>query len=158
MNNCSEFADGLLAEWRSFDELDKKQLYQLLKLRSDVFIVEQQCPFGDADGLDDQALHLLLQDGGEFVGTLRLMGPVAGAEGGVNKVQRVVVSKSHRRRGLAQKMLRAAIDQCARRSEGIPLELEAQVYAQALYASFGFVPIGDVFLDDGIEHILMRRV
>ncbi|WP_068085884.1 GNAT family N-acetyltransferase [Polycladidibacter stylochi] len=145
--------------WHAFDRLTVQQLYAVLKLRQDVFIVEQACPYPDTDGEDGKAWHLLYtqgEDGVELAGYLRVFLGDA-AKGKASKIGRVVVDKAARGQGVAQKMLSLAVEYCQNKAPRCPIELEAQVYAQALYKAAGFEAVGEVFLEDGIEHILMRR-
>ncbi|MFI5609184.1 GNAT family N-acetyltransferase [Amycolatopsis sp. NPDC051903] len=133
-------------------DLTADRLYAILRLRADVFVVEQECAYGDVDGRDLLAAtrHLWLEDAdGSVLAYLRVLAD----PGGISRIGRVVTAASARGRGLAASLMEAALDGAA--GEFV---LDAQTYAQSLYARFGFVPEGDEFLDDGIPHITMRRV
>ncbi len=138
----------------SFDDLDPRTLYSILKLRSDVFIVEQQCAYQDLDGRDDEpgTRHLWLtaaDRGEEPLAYLRILEqPDRTAV-----VGRVVVAVTARRRGYARELLRAAIGVIGDRESS----LHAQTYARSLYESAGYSVDGPEFLEDGIPHVPMRR-
>jgi len=127
----------------------------LLKLRADVFVVEQRSPYPDIDGRDDApgTLHLWLIDersAGIPVAYLRM---VTDLDGSV-RIGRVVTAASHRGRGLAGRLMTAAMD---RLSPEVPCVLNAQTHLERFYAGHGFVVTGPEFDDDGIPHVPMRR-
>jgi ElaA protein len=133
-------------------DLTPAQLYELLRLRIDVFAVEQDCVYQDLDGrdLDQDTRHFWIEDGaGEVVACLRLLAEPDGEF----LIGRVVTAKSARRRGLANRLMLAALADIG----DAPCRLNAQVYATPLYASVGFAPVGEQFLEDGIPHLPMRR-
>jgi ElaA protein len=131
-------------------DLTAAQLYAVLRLRCDVFVVEQECAYPEVDGRDllPGTRHLWISGDDGVDAYLRVLAE----PGGVGRIGRVVTAKSARGRGLAGELMAAALD-------GAPGEfvLDAQTYAQGLYARFGFVAEGEEFLDDGIPHITMRR-
>ncbi|MFD2469762.1 GNAT family N-acetyltransferase [Amycolatopsis silviterrae] len=131
-------------------ELTAAELYAILRLRSDVFVVEQDCVYADIDGLDlrPETRHLWLTSGGEVVACLRVLAE----PGGGSRIGRVVTAKPARGQGLAAQLMAAALEGAA--GEFV---LDAQTYAQQLYARFGFVAEGEEFLEDGIPHVTMRR-
>ncbi|WIX78718.1 GNAT family N-acetyltransferase [Amycolatopsis carbonis] len=132
-------------------ELTAAQLYAILRLRADVFVVEQECAYGDVDGRDllPSTRHLWFTDpAGEVTAYLRVLAD----PDGVARIGRVVTAASARGHGLAASLMEAALAGAS--GEFV---LDAQTYAQRLYARFGFIPEGDEFLDDGIPHITMRR-
>jgi predicted GNAT family N-acyltransferase len=131
---------------------DQAEVDAALALRYDVFCIEQGVSLDEErDGRDDEALHLVVVDGGEVVGTCRLL-PV----GSEIKLGRMAVVASHRGRGLAAELLVEA-DVRARELHAQRIALAAQLTAQALYERAGYAPYGDVFLDAGIEHVMMRK-
>jgi ElaA protein len=132
-------------------DLTAAQLYAILRLRCDVFVVEQECAYPEVDGCDllPGTRHLWISGSDDGVDAyLRVLAE----PGGAGRIGRVVTAKSARGRGLAGELMAAALG-------GAPGEfvLDAQTYAQGLYARFGFVADGEEFLDDGIPHITMRR-
>lgn len=135
-------------------ELDTATLYRLLKLRVDVFVVEQECAYPELDGRDllPTTRHLWIEDDGEVVATLRLLDE---HEGGVTsfRLGRVCTAVPARGRGYSARLLRAALTETG----SATVRLNAQSYLVDMYATFGFAPDGEEFLDDGIPHIPMRR-
>ncbi|GAA3578053.1 GNAT family N-acetyltransferase [Amycolatopsis ultiminotia] len=132
-------------------ELTAAQLYAILRLRSEVFVVEQDCVYADIDGRDLPAdtRHLWLTgEDGELLAYLRVLTD----PGGLRRIGRVVTARAARGRGLAARLMAAALADAT--GEFV---LDAQTYAQGLYARFGFVPEGEEFLEDGIPHRTMRR-
>ncbi len=137
---------------RRFAELDARTWHDLLRLRVDVFVVEQECAYPELDGRDVEAdtLHLWEADShGGVVGYLRLLAD----PDGVRRIGRLCVSGAHRGRGVAGALMSAALEACG----AAPVVLDAQSYLAGWYAGFGFVPTGPEFLDDGIPHVPMRR-
>lgn len=132
--------------------------YGLLQLRAAVFVVEQACPYLDLDGLDlaPGVLQLVGRDGdGAVLTTARVLPPgIAFAEPGIG---RVVVAAQARGRGLAHALMQRALVLCEQRWPGQPVMLGAQQYLTAFYARHGFVVVSDVYLEDNIPHVHMRR-
>jgi predicted GNAT family N-acyltransferase len=123
-----------------------------LALRYEAFCIEQGVSLEEErDGLDGEALHLVVLDDGEVVGTCRLL--LVGSE---VKLGRMAVAASHRGRGLAAELLVEA-DARSRELRAERIALAAQLTAQALYERAGYAPYGDVFLDAGIEHVMMGK-
>ncbi len=142
-------------ELKDFNELSVEQLYSLLKLRCDVFIVEQECAYPDIDGLDPVAKHVLvLNDAGDILGALRIM--LSYDDGDVFKIGRVVVSKEARGQGIAGKLMEAALSCCAATNDEARVELQAQAYLQDFYLRLGFFAISEIYPEDGIPHVDMR--
>jgi predicted GNAT family N-acyltransferase len=131
---------------------DQSEVNAALALRYDVFCVEQGVSLEEErDGRDDEALHLVVVDGGEIVGTCRLL-----ADGSDVKLGRMAVAASHRGRRLAAALLVEAEAQ-ARELRARRIVLAAQLTAQAVYDRAGYAPYGDVFLDADIEHVMMAK-
>ncbi len=131
---------------------DRAEVDAALALRYDVFCVEQGVSLEEElDGRDDHARHLVVVEDGEVVGTCRLL-----AHGAEVKLGRMAVAPSHRGRGLAAELLIEA-DVRARELHARRIALAAQLSAQALYERAGYAPYGDVFLDAGIEHVMMAK-
>ncbi len=140
--------------WREFVELEKEELYAVLKLRADVFILEQRSFFQDIDGQDQAGLHLILLDGeARIIGTLRLL---PGVQEQTVTIGRVVLAPSARGLGYGRRMLVAALEKIAQRWGRSSVRLSAQVVQEKFYAGFGFVRISDPYDDAGIQHIDMR--
>jgi len=131
------------------DRISAADLYAALRLRGAVFVVEQDCAYLDADGLDllPDTLHVWLADGGQMASYLRVLHE----PGGGHRIGRVVTAPSHRGQHLASRLLLAALDHAER-----PVVLNAQSHLVDLYASHGFVVDGPELLEDGIPHTPMR--
>ncbi len=138
---------------KSFDELSNEELYEVLKLRQIVFVVEQDCPYLDADDKDQESKHVLLYENDVLIGYARLL-PEGLSYEGFTAIGRVVVHPEHRRKGLGSNIMKLSIAGCKEMSS-LPIKLSAQVYALDLYANLGFVPVGETYLEDGIPHQAM---
>lgn len=138
-----------------FNGLTTTQLYDALALRSEVFVVEQHCVFLDIDGLDRQTWHLLGHgDGGALKAYARLIPP--GLKGPDALIGRVVTAPAARGGGTGRALMAEALAQCERLWPAQSLTLHAQAHLQPFYASFGFTPVGETYMEDGIAHIEMR--
>ena len=134
----------------AFDELDARTAYDVWRLRQDVFVVEQACPYPDLDGRDvePETRHVVLTEGEAAVGYLRVLD-----DGERLRIGRVVLAPAVRGRGLADGLMTAALEACDDRE----VVLDAQSPLRDWYAGFGFVVSGPEFLEDGIPHLPMRR-
>jgi ElaA protein len=138
---------------RRLDAFSAVELYALLKLRVDVFVVEQACAYPELDGKDLDALHLRLLIAGETAGYARLWRP----ESGPPRIGRVLVAPSHRGKRLGEAVIRAAMAACGTHFAGEPIALSAQSHLEAFYASLGFSPTSEHYVEDGIPHVDMLR-
>ena len=139
---------------KSFEELNKAELYQIIQLRIAVFIVEQDCPYPDLDDMDQDAQHLWIEDAGEIVCYLRIN--PAGSRFLEPSLGRIVTKKSLRNRGLAEKLIKKAIDLvCEKESRAI--RISAQCYLEKYYEKFGFIKASEEYLEDNIPHIEMLK-
>ena len=139
---------------RRLDAFSARDLYAMLKLRVDVFVVEQNCPYPELDGNDPACLHLRLLDGDELLACARLWRPTPDAH---PRIGRVAVSPDHRGRRLGEALMREAVGECQMAYPNEAIELSAQSHLQRFYASFGFEPISPEYLEDGIPHVDMLR-
>ncbi|WP_343313334.1 GNAT family N-acetyltransferase [Brucella sp. BE17] len=140
--------------WDAFDDLTPRALYEILKLRVDVFVVEQKCPYPEIDGKDFNAFQLRILDGEELAASLRVLPPET--EGKPAKIGRVVVHADYRGFKLGQQLMREAIAFAQEQFPGLAIELGGQSHLQKFYGSFGFVVISEEYLEDGIPHVDMR--
>lgn len=140
-----------------FDELDARTAYAVWRLRQDVFVVEQACPYPDLDGrdLEPGTRHVVLEEDGALLGYLRLLD-----DGDHWRIGRVVLTRTARGRGLADTLMTAALAQCHGSGQSFgdsrAVVLAAQSPLAGWYATFGFEVTGPEFLDDGIPHLPMR--
>lgn len=140
-----------------FDQLSLRQLYDLLALRIDVFIVEQNCPFHDADGKDFYAWHCLgYDDEGTLVAYTRLFDLHLSYEG-FTSIGRVATSDKVRGQGAGRQLIAYSIEQCEKLFGHQPIKIGAQQYLLKFYESFGFKSTGEDYLEDGIPHTIMIR-
>lgn len=135
------------------DAFSPIDLYALMKLRVDVFVVEQACAYPELDGHDGKALHLRLLIDGETAAYARLLRP----EGAHPRIGRVLVSPAHRGKRLGDTLMREAIQACEAHFPGEPIALSAQSHLKRFYESLGFSPTSDEYVEDGIPHIDMQR-
>ena len=136
---------------KRFNELSLEELYDILQLRASVFVVEQNCPYLDPDGLDKKALHLFIKDDSGIKACLRVMD--RGAESEYVSIGRVVAAD--RRKGYGTKILAEGIKAAREYFSADCIYLEAQTYAKGLYTKLGFREISGEFLLDGIPHVKM---
>ena len=136
---------------KRFDELSLDELYAILRLRVNVFVVEQCCPYPELDDRDQQALHVWLEDDEGIEAYLRVLD--RGITGPHAAIGRVIAVK--RRAGLGRKIVQAGIDTARERFGAETIYIEAQTYARGLYEKLGFRQISEEFLEDGIPHIKM---
>lgn len=134
-----------------YDDLDRDTLYDILALRSAVFVEEQACAYRDVDGRDRHAYHMTCTDGGRLVGYLRILN--RGETFDEMSIGRVVVTD--RRRGIGTEMVRRALEFITENLNEDAVRIESQTYAAEMYERLGFVRIGEEFLEDGIPHVQM---
>lgn len=144
----------LISRWNELDDFTPRALYALLKLRVDIFVVEQKCPYPEIDGKDIGAFHLRILDGDELAAALRVLPPES--EGKPAKIGRVVVAPDYRGYQLGRRLMQEAIAFSEERFPGTAIELGGQSHLQKFYGSFGFEAISDEYLEDGIPHVDMR--
>lgn len=158
---CREGAveQGQDLAWRvcRFDELSPLELSRIYRARQQVFVVEQQCLFVDADELDESAWHLAgwSRDSDSPLAYARLVEP--GAKYAEPAMGRVITVAAARGKGLGRELVRRAIEHAERVHPGQGLRISAQQRLQRFYSGFGFVPVGEGYLEDGIAHIEMLR-
>jgi len=140
---------------KKFDELTLDELYNILQLRNEVFIVEQDCVYKDLDGKDRSAWHLMAVEDDKLVAYTRILPP--GVSYSDPSIGRVVTSSLKRRSGLGRELMKRSIEACERLFGKTSITLSAQVYLQIFYGSFDFIVVGEEYLDDGIPHIEMSR-
>ncbi|WP_370240479.1 GNAT family N-acetyltransferase [Aeromicrobium sp.] len=133
------------------DDLDARTLHDLLRLRVEVFVVEQACPYPEVDGRDVEpgTRHLWLLDGDAVAATLRILED----DDGLARIGRVATAAAARGRGLAGTLMEAALDEIGERAS----VLDAQAHLSSFYERFGFLIVGAQYLEDGIPHVPMLR-
>ena len=136
---------------KKFEELTNSELYNLLKLRVDVFVVEQNCSYKELDDLDQTALHLWLEEENNIIAYLRILD--RGVESQFVSIGRVISSK--RNCGYGKLILEAGIKAAVEYFKAEKIYIEAQTYAKAFYEKSGFKQISEEFIMDGIPHLKM---
>lgn len=140
---------------KAFQDLTVDELYNLLRLRSEVFVVEQNCVFLDQDDKDQKCFHLLLYADEQLVGYSRLV--PAGLSYAEISIGRVITTLSARGKGLGKVLMELSIAYCQELLGAGVIRIGAQTYALKFYESLGFESDGEVYDEDGIEHIEMLR-
>lgn len=138
-----------------FQELSAQDVHDLLRLRQDVFVVEQNCVFHEIDGRDPLAWHVLGRRDGRLLACARVFEP--GILGPEASIGRVVTAPSARGTGLGHELFRESLRLVERVAPGAPIRLAAQQHLERFYGGYGFVGIGDKYIEDGIYHLDMVR-
>ena len=138
---------------KPYPELSPDELYALLRLRCEVFIVEQDCAYLDPDGTDQAALHMMGLKAGRLVAGARLIPP--GIQYDSCSIGRVVTSASVRGQGYGQQLMQQAIHHCRTRWPGQVITISAQHYLAGFYRSLGFATESEPYMEDGIVHVRM---
>jgi ElaA protein len=138
---------------KPFSTLTPAELYAILRLRNEVFVVEQNCVFQDADNKDIYCHHLMLFENKQLVAYARLVPP--GISFREMSVGRVVSSREVRGKGAGRELMQLAIEYCHKIFGEGTIRIGAQYYLEKFYGSLGFSPTGDVYDEDGIPHIEM---
>lgn len=146
-------APAYSVDLRRMEDFSAGELYALLRLRIDVFVVEQACAYPELDGKDAAALHLRLLIDGETAGYARLWKP----EDAPPRIGRVLVAPAHRGKRLGEAVMREAIRACETHFPGTSIALSAQSHLEPFYRSLGFSPTSAEYVEDGIPHIDMLR-
>ena len=139
---------------KTFDELSTQELYQILRLRSEVFVVEQNCVYQDIDNKDHKALHLFGIVEGEIIAYSRLFKPGDYFE--FSSIGRVVVAEKHRDKNFGHELIDQSILEINRRFNVQNITISAQLYLKKFYESHGFVATSETYLEDDIPHIEMK--
>lgn len=140
----------------SFSELSTGQLYEILRLRSEVFVVEQDCVYQDMDGLDQSSLHVCEWKKDRLIAYTRLLAPSVDFED-ASAIGRIITCPSVRRKGHGRPIIERSIKACEARWPSYPIKIHAQTYLLDFYETFGFVAYGEEFLEDGLPHRFMER-
>jgi ElaA protein len=148
---------NLRLETKPFTALSTPQLYEILALRQSVFVVEQNCPFLDADGKDQTALHCLATDPNQNLMAYTRLFDVDDYYPGFASIGRVVSSPLARGKKYGQMIFQYSIDKIQELYGKVPIKIGAQSYLEAFYKSFGFEGIGENYVEDGIAHQIMVR-
>ncbi|MER3498935.1 MAG: GNAT family N-acetyltransferase [Chitinophagaceae bacterium] len=146
-----------MPQWicKKFDELTPHELYSILQLRNEVFVVEQNCVFQDADNKDQSCYHLMGWQAKDLAAYTRLVPPQIAYQ--YPSIGRVVTSPKYRRTGIGKLLMQKAIEELDKLFGKQPIKIGAQLYLKKFYESLGFQQSSDIYLEDGIKHIEMIR-
>jgi len=149
----------IIWQWKSFAELDTRSLYQVLQLRQDVFVLEQQCLYPDIDNLDSAAYHLLgfnpvdFSQERELVAYLRVVEPAR--KYAEPSIGRVVTSIDWRRKGIGKQLVQKGLAETKLQFPNENIRISAQRHLSDFYHKFGFQTVSQPYLEDGIPHVEM---
>lgn len=140
---------------RKFHDLTTNELYEILRKRNEVFVVEQNINYQDCDDKDKNSYHLFFQENDEIIAYLRIL------EKGISypeiSIGRVLVSKNKRGQNLGRRILKEAINFIESELKEVCIKISAQQYLEEFYNSLGFRSVSDIYLEEGIEHVKMVR-
>lgn len=137
---------------KEFDELELKELYGILKLRFDVFVLEQQSIYDEFDSIDFIATHLFIKQNDEIIAYLRFYDK----SDTTASFGRVAVHKNYRKKGISKLLISAVIEHIKEKNNILKIEIEAQEYLKKFYNSFGFIQVSNPYEDGGVIHISMK--
>ena len=136
-----------------YQDLSPDRLYEILKLRSEVFVVEQKCAYQDLDNKDEKALHLVGEENNKIIAYTRIF-----KKGNFFKhssIGRVLVKKEYRNKNYGRKIMKSSIDRLKKDPKEEKIELSAQKYLLKFYSELGFEKVGEEYLEDNIPHVKM---
>ena len=138
---------------KTFDNLSNREIYKILRLRSEVFVVEQQCIYQDIDNKDKKAVHIFLKEKNEIIAYSRVFKEKEYFEN--PSIGRVVVANKRRMYGVGKKIMNISIDYIKQNTKAKNIEISAQKYLKKFYSNLGFIQQGDEYLEDNIPHLRM---
>ena len=148
--------DNIIWSTKHFSALTVNELYSILRLRSEVFVVEQNCVFLDMDNNDQIAYHTMGWLGDDLIATTRLF-DIDQSYPGYQSIGRVVGSPRHRGIGAGKALMQFSITECERLFGKHPIKIGAQLYIKKFYGELGWEQAGEIYYEDEIEHIPMIR-
>ncbi|MGG5342679.1 GNAT family N-acetyltransferase [Enterococcus sp. AZ192] len=137
---------------KDFSELTTKEFFEIAKLRTAVFVVEQNCPYQEIDDIDEHALHTWLQEEKDIVGYTRIID-----NGETVSFGRVLIDHNYRKHGLGNLLLENTLNVISERYPEKPIIIGAQAHLTGFYGGFGFKEVSEVYLEDDIPHVKMRK-
>ena len=136
-----------------YQDLSPDRLYEILKLRSEVFVVEQKCAYQDLDNKDEKALHLVGEENNKIIAYTRIF--KKGDFFKYSSIGRVLVKKDYRNKNYGRKIMKSSIDRLKKDPKEEKIELSAQKYLLKFYSELGFEKVGEEYLEDNIPHVKM---
>ncbi|RIA11105.1 ElaA protein [Flavobacteriaceae bacterium MAR_2010_72] len=140
---------------KTFQDLSTQELYDILQLRSEVFVVEQNCVYQDLDGKDQKALHVMGYKQQKLVAYTRLFN--AGLYFDEASIGRVIVAKNERQHSYGYDIMKASVEAIKTHYNQSRIKLSAQCYLKRFYNNLGFNEVGEEYLEDGIPHVAMIK-
>lgn len=153
LNDLNRGAKTLDWQIKKFEELKCEDLYKILKIRNDVFIVEQHCVYQDCDDKDKYSYHLYLEEHGKIISYLRILNK--GVSYNEVSIGRVLVNKDYRGKGIAKEIMIRAINFIEQDLKETEIRIQAQAYLLNFYKNLGFTEVSEAYLEDNIPHIDM---
>jgi ElaA protein len=144
-------------QWYRFEDLSPHDLYAILKLRAEIFVIEQQCIYQDPDSQDQHAMHLVCKQNQQIVAYARVLPSNEKYPDWVS-IGRIVTHPSVRGQGLGKQLVARALAYLEEQNNQMPVVISAQFHLKKFYMTFGFAQEGQPYDEDGIEHIKMRLV
>ena len=141
--------------WKSFEQITKEELYEVLSFRQSIFVVEQKSWYQDADGLDNISLHLILKDNNFLVGYLRLIPP--GKKYDTPSIGRIAIKENLRGNAIGSELVKRGIKKSSETYLTDSVTISAQNYLTKFYQNHGFTIQGEVYDEDGIPHVKMVK-
>lgn len=141
-------------EIKKYQELSVDELYDILSLRNEVFIVEQNCVYQDIDYIDQSSYHVYIKENNKIIAYARLIEPGITYKDSLS-IGRVLVKKDNRKQGLANDLLLFVIEQASLLYPSLDIAISAQSYLLNFYSTLGFKQVSEEYLEDGIPHIKM---
>ncbi|QKY71171.1 GNAT family N-acetyltransferase [Lentibacillus sp. CBA3610] len=138
---------------KAFQKLTNDDLYAILKLRMDIFVVEQECHYPELDNHDQEAIHYFLKDGHDIVANARILPKNTMSQEA--SIGRVAVAEKYRSRNYGRLIMQKAIDYISGQWNESVIKIEAQAHLKKFYADLGFRQVSEPYLDDGIPHVDM---
>lgn len=140
---------------KTFEQLTKLELYYLLQLRSEIFVVEQDCVYQDLDGKDEKSIHVLGFKNEKIIAYTRIFKPGDYFEEA--SIGRVVVAKNERKHKYGYDIMKISIETIKTQFNTDKIKISAQCYLNKFYTNLGFKSIGETYLEDGIPHVAMMK-
>jgi len=140
---------------KAFEELTSDELYDIMQLRTNIFVVEQNCPYPELDGKDKNCLHVFATQHGNVIAYARIVPP--GLSYKEISIGRVAVHQEYRKDGLGRVLIDLALEKIEEEFGAQAIQIGAQSYLKKFYGSFGFEPVSEEYLEDGIPHVDMIR-
>ena len=156
MKQLNDVHSSVIWQCLHFSQLSIEQVYEILRARNEVFVVEQNCPYQDCDNKDLDAMHITGHMENNLVAYMRILSPGISFPGAAS-IGRVLTAPIGRKKGIGKALMKYSIQQCENLYENFPIIIAAQLYLEKFYLEFGFNRSSENFLEDNIPHLLMHR-